>query len=86
MAASAYVADGRVDSDADTRTVSVRSARSSVSVEAVCPDIERRVREGASGREIARDLGLGRTRVCEIVREVRAASERFELVEETYPA
>ena len=72
--------------DADSPVASVRPVRSSASVEAVRPEIERRAREGTSGREIARQLGLGRTRTCEIVREIKKAGERFELVQETYPA
>lgn len=70
VAASAAEADGH----ADTGTATVRPPRRpSVSVEAVRPEIERLAREGTPGREIARQLGIGRTRACEIVRELRTA-------------
>lgn len=70
-------ADRRDDgqrSDADAgRTASVRERRASASVEAVRPQIEELARQGLSGREIAGRLGVGRTRACEIVRDLREA-------------
>lgn len=92
--ASAGQTDGHEDGQraADTaaddgrRTRPVRERRPAGSVEAVRPQIEALARQGLKGREIARRLGTGPTRTCEIVREVREAGTRFELLQETYPA
>ncbi len=83
---AASVADGQADTRTDSRPVSVRPVRGAPgAVEAVRPQIEALARQGVKGREIARRLGVGSTRVCEIVRELKAG-DRFELVQETYPA
>ncbi|MFD6093637.1 DUF2637 domain-containing protein [Oerskovia sp. NPDC060338] len=79
--------DSGADSVADRRAMSVRPVhRAPGAVEAVRPQIETLARQGVSGREIARRLGVGPTRTCEIVRELKTAGERFELVQEVYPA
>jgi hypothetical protein len=59
--------------DSEHRTRPVRGRRVPGPVEAVRPQIEELARQGMTGREIARRLGTGPTRTCEIVREVREA-------------